>query len=377
MKNKVNNPFPTVKYLGPEYFCDREKETKFLLDNIKGGISTTLISLRRIGKTALIKHIQNSLTKEWESVYIDILATENLNQFINNFTNAIVQNIPEKSKLGKKIWNQLKALRVEFSYDQNSGIPSLSLNLNERESKTHIENIFKILENHNKNVLISIDEFQQITKYPEKNIDAFLRTIIQKLQNVVFIFSGSQQNLMMELFNDPSRAFYKSTSFLHLKPIDRNVYKNFIIKMFSDNNKKIDDNIVENILDWTKVHTYYVQLLCNRVYTNTKSHTPENLWEEEADKLIKEQELMFFNYREMLGKTQWKLIKAIAKQGNVFSLTSTEFIKKYDLGSSSAVLRAVKSLIQKDLIVKQFNDKGNSFYSVYDIILFHWLNHLR
>ncbi len=71
----MNNPFATIGYLGPDYFCDREIEAKRLLDNIKNGRNTCLLAPRRLGKTSLIQHVIHKLPK-WTCVYIDISGTE-------------------------------------------------------------------------------------------------------------------------------------------------------------------------------------------------------------------------------------------------------------------------------------------------------------
>ena len=52
-KNNIN-PFITIEYIGCVLFCDREKEVKKLLSNAQNGVNTTLISVRRMGKTGLI-----------------------------------------------------------------------------------------------------------------------------------------------------------------------------------------------------------------------------------------------------------------------------------------------------------------------------------
>ena len=75
MKKPVN-PFITAGYYGARYFCDRENETKSLLQNTTNGLSTTLVAIRRIGKTGLIKHVLGKLPSDYTSVYIDILPTE-------------------------------------------------------------------------------------------------------------------------------------------------------------------------------------------------------------------------------------------------------------------------------------------------------------
>lgn len=60
---KLANPFIYQGYESPEYFCDREVETKTLMSHLKNGRNVTLISPRRIGKTGLIKNTFYHLEK--------------------------------------------------------------------------------------------------------------------------------------------------------------------------------------------------------------------------------------------------------------------------------------------------------------------------
>lgn len=376
MNTKMTTPFPTTTYYGPKYFCDREKETKTLINNIKNHQSTTLISIRRMGKTGLISHLKHILSKEWDCIYIDILSTENMDDLLNSLSSAILKTIPEKTKIGQKIWGFFKSLNVSISYDPLTGEPNISFTLKPNESKLQIKNLLTMLDQHSKPIFIAIDEFQQITQYPEKNTDAYLRTIIQQLKNVVFIFSGSQQHIMHDLFSNPSKPFFRSTAFLYLDKIDYEIYREFIIDQFKASKKHISSEIVEEMLNWTNTHTYYVQLLCNRVFAHSKKEVKRNDWLEEASKLLKEQEMVFFTYREMLTKPQWKLIKAIAKDGKVYKITSTKFIKANDLGSSAGILRSANSLLKKDLINKQMNTEGKYYYSIYDTLFQRWLEAL-
>lgn len=48
------NPFFTIGYGGPEYFCDKEAETAKLTETLTNGRNIALISPRRLGKTGLI-----------------------------------------------------------------------------------------------------------------------------------------------------------------------------------------------------------------------------------------------------------------------------------------------------------------------------------
>ncbi|MEN8200964.1 MAG: ATP-binding protein [Bacteroidota bacterium] len=371
---KPNTPFPTSGYYGPAYFCDREVEVEQLKRNARGGESTTLVALRRMGKTALIRHLQNELKKEYLGVYVDILPTESMNDLLNSLATGIAAMKPEQSSLGSKVWKFLKSLRPVVSYDSLSGTPTLSFNQSPEQGKKSIGELFDFLEDQPDPVILAIDEFQQILSYPESQVDAWLRTRIQELNNVRFIFSGSQQHLINEMFADPSRPFYRSTQFLKLEKINREVYHAFIASKFRRQSVKIGDETIESILDWTEGYTYYVQLLCNRIFLSANGNVHPELWKDEAMRLLKEQEFVFYSYREGLTSNQWQLLKAIGREDQVWEPTSRDFAMRNQLGNSASVIRALKTLQKKELIYRDSGPDGKSFYAVYDVLFKRWIS---
>lgn len=373
-KNLPANPFSITTYLGSDYFCDRKRETEELLRNIKNDSSTTLIAIRRIGKTGLIKHTFSKLPKIYKSVYIDILETENLNHFLNLLASSILKSVPERSNIGKKIWDFIKTLRPTISFDALSGDPKVSFDARNKEIEINIDSLLHFLETQNFKTVIAIDEFQQITNYPEKNVASWLRSRIQQLKNIIFIFSGSQQHLMTELFSSPNQPFYRSTQIMKLEKIDKTIYKKFIVEQFKKYKKDISPEIAMEILSWTNTHTFYVQQVCNRVFSATNNNVTSDIWKLQAKSLLKEQELLFFSYRNMLTQNQWQLLKAIAKENVVYQPTSREFLKNYGLGSSASVLRSLSALINNEIVYNDFDEDGNKYYSVYDILLQRWID---
>ena len=113
----------------------------------------------------------------------------------------------EKDSLGKKVWAFIKTLRPSIFFDQLSGLPQVSFHVS--DAKQPVIDLISFLEQWERPIIIAIDEFQQIHAYPEKNTDAWLRSVIQRLQNVFFLFSGSQQSILNELFSNPSRPFFQ------------------------------------------------------------------------------------------------------------------------------------------------------------------------
>jgi len=369
---QFENPFPVTTYLGAEYFCDREEETSRIISNIRNGNSTTLISLRRIGKTGLIHHAFAQLPEGYKGIYIDVLETENLNQFLNLLATSIIQAVPEKSSLGKRFWEFLKSLRPVISYDALTGLPQASFDIKIMETENNIQSIFRFLETQRQKIVVAIDEFQQITQYSEKNTDAWLRARIQQLKNVVFIFSGSQQHLMAELFTSPQRPFFRSTQILKLEKLNRESYAGFIVSTFRKYKKDICTEIAGEILDWANTHTFYVQQLCNRVFSSTIKKVTDELWKHQARLLLDEQEPVFFTLRNMLTKPQWHLLKAVAHEGVVNQPTAKNFLVKYHLGTSATVLRSLNTLLNYELIIKEYDKNGVPFYCVYDVFLQRW-----
>lgn len=369
----ISNPFITTGYQGSEYFCDREDETNALRSNLVNGQSTILVAIRRIGKTGLIRHVLARLPKNYTGIYLDILPTENLNEFLNALASAVFSTIPEKSKPGKKILDFIKSLRPVVAFDPLTGFPQLTVDVRPGEAERHIQSTLEFLEGYPQKVVIAIDEFQQILNYPEKNTDAFLRSIIQSLNNIRFIFSGSQQHLMMHLFADPSRPFYQSAGFLKIDKINPTAYASFIRHHFEGARITIGEDTINGMLDWADHHTYYVQLLCNRVYASASRKIDNENWKEQAARLLQEQEIVFFKYRDLLTRQQWNLLKAIAHEGIVFYPTSKDFITRYNLGSPATVLRSLQALTEKEMIYSDYTKEGQIFYSVYDVLFRRWM----
>jgi AAA+ ATPase superfamily predicted ATPase len=375
---KNENPFLLIGYQGEKYFCDRTKETETLKNYLINGQHTTLFALRRLGKTGLIHHVFQHLEKEnIRCIYIDILATTNLQDLINQLASVIYQQFPPEKTTGKKIWEALKLFRPVLSFDELNGIPELSLTIdNPAQQQKTLAQLFQLLDEQQNKFVIAFDEFQQILSYPEKNIEALLRTIIQNLNNTTMLYCGSNQTLMHELFNSAKRPFFASCVNMHLGFIEKSIYHDFIATHFNNGKQKIDRESIEYMLDWTSIHTYYTQYFCHFVYSKKITTLTINDIKKMALELLTLQENTFFQYRNLLPNAQWKLLSAIAKEETVTQILAGSFIKKHNLGSASSVQRSLTALIEKELIY--FNSSEEKpYYQVYDKFLMRWMQHFN
>jgi uncharacterized protein len=369
------NPFTLKDYAGPDFFCDRQAETARLINAVENQRNLTLSSLRKMGKTGLIHHVFNQLkqSEDIDAIYFDIFYTESLSGFLNKFGTSILkveESFPERLK--RKINDFIKSIRPTITYDSLTGSPVFSFQIqNESAGIQTLDEIFGFLNTRSleRPMVIAIDEFQQIANYPETNIEALLRSNIQKLQNVNFIFSGSDQQLLVSMFADAKRPFYQSTEFMHLEEIPWDEYSQFIKDKFNNNSILIENEAIEEILNSTRLHTYYVQFLCNRLY----SSGIENIGKEDVKlittDILRENEVYYSEYRDLLTTQQWNLLIALAHEDGINQVTSSAFMKKYDLSNSATIKRGIQSLTDKKMIHK----KGAQYY-VTDVFFAKWLD---
>lgn len=368
------NPFIVGGYLSPHYFCDRELETKELIYNITNGRNVALISTRRMGKTGLIKHCfyQDAIQENYYTFFIDIYATSSLKEFVFALGREIFEKLkPKGRRMIDNFFSVISSLRVGFKLDSVTGEPTLDIGLGDiHAAEVTLEEIFVYLEQAEKPCIVAIDEFQQIGIYPEKNVEAILRTKVQHCRNSNFVFAGSQRHIMMNMFNSPSRPFYQSVSMMHLGAIGLDAYKPFVERLFEENGKKITGGLIENVYDSFEGHTWYVQWLLNELFalTDKQQICDKPMMSVALDNIIARQEFTCQEIFSRLPEKQKEILIAIAKEHKAKAVTSTQFIKKYKLSSSSSVQSGLKGLLEKDVVTQE-----EGVYQVYDRLFAIWI----
>ena len=369
---KPRNPFIYEGYEGPDYFCDRAEETDELIANLQNGRNTTLVSPRKIGKTGLIHHAFNRIRqqdKDAVCIYIDIFHTQNQYDFVQTLGKAIVEErLLDTRTPMSKVLSYFSHWRPTISPDPVTGAPTVSVAIERSNTEYTVKSIFEYLKQSGKEVYVAIDEFQTITDYPEQGTEALLRSYIQFIHNVHFIFSGSKQHLMYEMFGSPKRPFYQSTAMMTLLPLHEEVYYDFASQWFEAKKGSLSREVFQQLYSLFDGYTWYLQSVLNRLY-ETERHVADYQQVREAilsilnDKASQYEMVMTF-----LTDNQRNLLKAIAKDSLVPQLQANDFIRKHDLPSASSIKKALTVLQDKDLVYQ--TPKG---YIVYDRFLDLWL----
>lgn len=374
---KTTNPFIVTGKIEPEYFCDRVTESARLVKSVTNGNNMVIISPRRMGKTGLIQFCYDKpeIAGEYYTFFIDILHTSSLREFTYLLGREIYETLlPRSRKMASLFIQTIKSISGKFGFDPITGMPTFNVELGDINRPEYtLDEIFQYLARADKPCIVAIDEFQQIAKYPEKNIEAQLRTHIQKLRNCNFIFAGSERHMMQEMFTSAARPFYHSADMLELKAIVPEIYIPFIIGHFEKRNRRIAFADVERVYNLFKGHTYYVQKTFNEAFADTpegEECTLETL-RAAIDNMVASNDTIFREILSNIPEKQKELLYAIAKEGEAERITSAAFIKRHSLTSASSVQSAMKKLLEKDIITEI-----NKVFSVTDKLFAMWMNQL-
>ena len=369
----VNNPFILYGYESEKYFCDRKKETQELKRLVTNGNHVALIAPRRIGKTGLIENLfhQKDIQRKYYTFLVDIYATKSIEEFVMALGSSMLSSLrPKGVKVMQRFVNFLSSLRTGVSFDA-MGNPSWNVEVGDIHlPRTTLDEIFEYINTADKPCLIAIDEFQTVADYHEGKTEALLRTYIQHCRNAQFIFSGSQRSMMGEIFISPSRPFYQSTSMMNIGCIPLDKYTVFAQEHFMEADKVITANIIAETYHRFEGITWYVQRVMNEFFSLTPQHgaCDEDMLEVAIKNILRANEFTYQSLRFQLPLKQKELLMAIAREGKAQGLTSSAFVKKYRLTSSSSVQSAIKGLLEKNFVTTNLG-----IYEVYDKFFALWL----
>lgn len=352
----METPFSFGKIVDHPDFTDREKETAWLEQQVRAKNNCMIISPRRWGKSSLVQHAATKIKKKHPNkifCFIDLYNIRSEQEFYETFSKEILKatagNLEELLKNTKNFFKQILPkisfspdpavdLQLSFDWEELKKDPSEILNLPETIGKSK-----------NRDIIICLDEFQNISFFD--NPAAFqkkLRAHWQKHRNTVYCLYGSKRHLLMDFFTKPSMPFYKFGDILFLEKIPETHWIPFITDRFRSTGKKINEEQAGTIAALMDNHPYFVQQLAQAVWLRTSKKSDEALIDATLDEILNQYTILYQKEVEQLTNPQLNFLKALCD--GVAQLSSSETIRKYNLGTSANVPRIKKALEDKELI---------------------------
>ncbi|MFN5217567.1 MAG: AAA family ATPase [Sphingomonadales bacterium] len=337
-------------------FTNRENEVAKLESNLLNGINTTIISPRRWGKSSLVEKVVADIKKKKsknKTVIIDLFSISNEEEFLEVFAREVIKASSTKWEewlhSGKDFFKKLIP-KISLGIDPNTDF-SLSFDWNElKKNSDEVMNLPEtIAMKKGIKFIICLDEFQNLAHFNDYlNFEKKLRACWQRHKYVTYCLYGSKRHMMTDIFNNPSKPFYRFGDIMLLQKIQTQKWISFITKSFENTGKQIDDATAKAIPDFMKNHSWYVQQLSHYVWNLTNKKATITEFNNALNELIQANSPLYQKEVEIISATQLNLLKAVAKGET--QLTSTAVMQKYLLGTPRNVSKNKTILINNDII---------------------------
>lgn len=358
----MTTPFSFGKIISGDEFLNREAERKQLYANFLGQINTILISPRRWGKSSLVKKTSEDALADRRDIrfcFIDLFSIRSEKEFYEELYKELVKSTStrweEWIQAGKKF---LKGITPKFSMGVDPAT-EFSVELEWDTIKKHADEILQMPEKISKEkkvkIIICIDEFQNI-EYFEQPL-AFqkkLRSVWQKQPAVTYCLYGSKRHMLMDIFENKSMPFYKFGDLMMLQKIKRVHWLPYIIGHFKKTGKSINEKMAGKITDYMQCHPYFVQQFSQKVWLHTKTSVTDKVFEKALTDMLEQNAILYQRETDLLSNQQINFLKALGRGETQFS--SSQVMRKYQLGASSTVTKVKQALQQKE-VVDFFGDK--------------------
>jgi hypothetical protein len=154
--------------------------------------------------------------------------------------------------------------------------------------------------------------------------------------------------MMTDIFNNPSKPFYRFGDIILLQKIKREKWVSFIVESFAKTKKEISTELAQLIPTLMQDHSWYVQQLAHYTWQKTKKKVTKEEIREAFLELIHANTPLYMREIEGLSLTQLNFLKAVAKKEE--KLSSVEILQKYHLGTSANVVKNKNILLKADII---------------------------
>jgi len=352
----INSPFIYGSTVSNQAFTDREAETKKLKSNLTGGINTIIISPRRWGKSSLVEKVAEEIRSSdlpIKVAIIDLFMTGNQPEFLESFARQVIKATSTKwedwVRNAKSLFRQIIP-KIQISADPGN---EFSLSFDWDELKKFSDEILELPETiakeKNIRIIICIDEFQNLAHFPEfLTLEKKMRAIWQRHKSATYCIYGSKRHMMTNIFNNPSKPFYRFGDLILLQKIQEENWIPFICDGFVNSGKQINTENAKLIANLMQNHPWYIQQLAHYTWNLTQEKATKTEIQSALTELINANGPLYQSEVENLSQTLFNLLKAVAAGETQFS--ANRVMQNFNLGTPRNAMKNKAILINNDII---------------------------
>lgn len=341
------NPFKFGTVVDGLYFTDREDELVKINSFIRGENHLILISPRRFGKTSLIRKVMKESGRR--HVYLDMQLVISVEDLASQLLKRIYRIFPMQ-----KLKGYIKSFRIIPSVIINpvTGETEISFKPGSKDLAP-LEDVLNLVEKlgsgENK-IIVVLDEFQDIFRI-HTGLDRLMRSVMQNQTNINYVFMGSSESMIREIFEKKNSPFYRFGSLMTIGKISMDKFGLFLEERFAGITKQ-NKKISETILGTTGSHPYYTQQLAFTVWEllGRSGYSPD-IVEIAANEIVQSHDNDYERLWNSLNRTDMMVLTGMAATD--ISPLSDEFSRIYGTGAVSTVFSTLQRLTSKGILIKE------------------------
>ena len=351
----MKNPFKFGSAVDGVHFTDRADELRQVLGVLSSDNHLIVISPRRYGKTSLVLKAVSLASRP--SIIVNLQAITSPEELGSMMLKRLFKLFP---------YERIKHLVKHFRF-----IPTLSVNPMTDgvdvtfqptvDTQTMLEDVLSLVDElgEKQKLIVVMDEFQDIVQIG-KDMDKRLRSIMQLQRHVNYVFLGSEESMMEEIFERKRSPFYHFGLMMRLKKIPWDDFKSYVESNLRPLAGEESGELAGGVLSFTRCHPYYTQQLSFQVWNKLEQGDKGGDIVSEAVSDLTE--MHDYDYERLwvrMNKTDKKVMMMLARGERPLDSSSP-------LAASTA-FSAVKRLVKQGYVVK------DSTYEIDDPFFANWI----
>lgn len=364
MTKPARNPFRFGDPVEGDYYLPRPALSGSIRQFIENRIHVILIGPRRFGKTSFVLNfLKEQENRSQTCLFVDIFNVTSHKDFLQQMIRALRSKRGWGNKL-KEFVSQIPKLRPKLvtDIDPTTGQPTFSLSTElvaDQDIKDTIQDMLSGLQGLGDSVIIAIDEFQRISELEDNGwLEATLRTQMQQLKNVSFLFTGSRKSVIHEMINNPTRPFFRSCQSVDF-PAFGEEFTDWVIDRFASVDIRCEREAISELRAFVQDTPNYIQMACFHLVAEGITDVTKNSIQTVLQTIVKQNSYAYQTILNSLTPLQQRVLRLCAKETQ--QIFSKEFLEKYEIPSSPSLASSIKSLKDKQLL-DEGTAKGKVFF---------------
>ena len=260
--------FPTDRPLRPVEMVGRSDDVDQIADQFADGVNVVLAGPRRTGKTSVCDAVVARLGhRGFYTVSVDLFARRDACDLAEGLISATVANRRPMARLLARARELADSprdaatitattrLKAEFGDDIELAItPGADTRDPWRALRYALELMQRIAAADDKRLVMFLDEFQEVAAPDQRfgeadRVTKEMRAIFQRSDRVSYLFAGSIEHLMLDLFAPRDRALSQFGSFRHLTPITTSDWEHGLAERYARAECAIDSPTLARLVE--------------------------------------------------------------------------------------------------------------------------------